>query len=88
MTTYLLEAYVPRSDVRRLSELDAAAREAAATLQRCGRPVRLMRSIYLPCDETCFLLVETMERNAAEELAGRLELAVVRLAEVLTVPQT
>jgi Sulfatase-modifying factor enzyme 1 len=83
-----VEAYVPRSDVGRLSDLDAAAREAAASLRGCGHPVRLVRSIYLPCDETCFLLVETTERDAAQRLGGRLELAVLRLAEVVTVPQT
>jgi hypothetical protein len=88
MATYLLEAYVPRSGARRLSDLHEAAREAAASLRRSGRRVQLVRSIYLPCDETCFLLVETIERSAAQELGDQLDLAVVRLAEVMTVPQT
>ena len=86
--TYLLEAYVPDSDDRRLSDLDAAARGAARAHCRRGCPVRLIRSIYLSGDETCFLLLETRERSAAEELGCELDLAVVRLAEAITVPQS
>jgi hypothetical protein len=81
VTTYVLEAYVPRSGLPRLSDLH----RAAAALERPGRPVRLVRSIYLPCDETCFLLVDTSERSAAEELGRELQLAVVRVAEAVTI---
>lgn len=85
MATYVLEAYVPRS--HRLSDLHAATREAADALVRRGRPVRLIRSIYLSGDETCFLLVDAHDRTAAEELCSDLQLAVVRIAEAVTLPR-
>jgi hypothetical protein len=84
VTTYVLEAYVPRPGLRRLCDLN----RAAAALERPGRPVRLVRAIYLPCDETCFLLVETTELSAAEEVGRELELAVLRIAEAVTIAGT
>jgi hypothetical protein len=80
VATYVLEAYIPRSDLRRLSDLH----RAAAALERGGRPVRLLRSIYVPCDEICFFLLDAADPGAVEAFGRELELAVVRIAEAFT----
>jgi hypothetical protein len=83
---YVLEAYVPQSRLPRMSDLHASARAATCSLRRQGRSVRLIRSIYLPTDETCFLLVDTADRNAVDELAARLDVTVVRIVKAITAP--
>jgi hypothetical protein len=81
VTTYVLEAFVPRSDLGRLSELH----RAAVALERPGRPVRLIRSIYLPRDEICFLLLDTSDQRAAEAFGRDLQLNVMRIAKAVTI---
>lgn len=83
MRIYVLEAYVPRSRLPRLAELETATRALAAALRREGRSVRQLEAIYLPADETCFLVFEADGRHLVEELASRLDVAVIRIAEAV-----
>lgn len=71
MTEYLLELYVSKTD--RAAAAHAAERfsHAAAELSAEGRPVRLARSIFVPDDETCFLLVESAAAEDVRETARR-----------------
>jgi hypothetical protein len=71
---YLVELYVSRADS---AALDASARNARAAAQELtseGRPVRYLRSIFVPEDETCFLLYEAAEADDVEEAARRASL--------------
>lgn len=69
MANYLAEAYAPASpDV---AEIETRARLAAAELSAAGTPVRYVRSIFMPDDETCFHLFEADSPEAVDEAARR-----------------
>jgi hypothetical protein len=71
MAEFLVELYVSRTDADGIERETRRARHAAATLTAEGRPVRLVRSIFVPEDETCFLLVEADTAEAVREAAIR-----------------
>ena len=58
MAEYLVELYVSRSDAAGAEQGAERARLAAEELRREGAAVRYVRSIFVPEDETCFLLYE------------------------------
>jgi len=58
MPAYLAELYVPRSGSDGVRDAAARARTAADELRRTGTAVRFLRSIFVPAEETCFLLYE------------------------------
>ena len=68
---YLVEAYVPRSDV---GEARAAGRDACAAAEELsdeGTHVRYVRSTFLPNDETCFYVFEAASEEAVREVCRR-----------------
>ncbi len=69
MTNYLAEAYTPASAA--VAEIETRARLAAAELSAAGTPVRYVRSIFMPDDETCFHLFEADSPEAVDEAARR-----------------
>ena len=73
------------ADIRALSD---RARSAAGDLSRKGRPIRFLRSLFVPEDGTCYLLFESESMQAVLE-AGRI--AALRLGSVsqtLLLPET
>jgi Nickel responsive protein SCO4226-like len=74
MSSYLLEAYTPASAL--LEEVEARVRTAAAELSASGTPVR---SIFVPEDETCFLLYEADSADIVREAARRAALPFERI---------
>lgn len=81
MTEFLIELYVSRTDHDTVSRHAERARRAAAELTREGTPVRYVRSIFVPEDETCFLLFEAGSVGAVREAAHRAALAYEHVAE-------
>ena len=81
MTEFLLELYVSKTN--RVAAAVAAERlsRAAGELTGEGKPVRLLRSIFVPEDETCFLLVEASTVEVVRETATRAALAFERVVE-------
>jgi hypothetical protein len=77
---YLVELYLSTADARRtVAEGRRRARAAAADLRREGIPVRFLRSLFLPEDETCFYLFEAGSPAAARAAAERAGLSVDRV---------
>jgi Protein of unknown function (DUF4242) len=76
---FLLELYVARGQVEAVERDDARARRAAAELRRSGTAVRYVRSIYIPEDETCFLIYEADTLEAVRRAASRASLPVDRI---------
>jgi hypothetical protein len=69
MTEFLIELYVPQADA---AGADDAARRfvgAAADLTAEGRSIEVVRSIFVPADETCFLLVSATSADDVRETA-------------------
>jgi len=77
---FLVELYLPRSDPSAVAGAVAGARRAAEELTAAGTPVRFVRSIFVPEDETCFQLFEAASAEAVREAADRAELRVDRIS--------
>jgi hypothetical protein len=59
MAEFMVELYISRSDGADAVALAAERlRIGAEQATRAGTPVRFLRSIFAPEDETCFLLLE------------------------------
>jgi hypothetical protein len=78
---FLLELYVSRADVGAVERDAERTRLAAEELTREGKPVRLLRSIFVPEDETCFLLCEAASADTVREVARRAAIPFERIAE-------
>jgi hypothetical protein len=66
MGKFMVELYVARGEEAALDRGMELTRGAA---ERMTPPVRLLRSILVPEDETCYLLFEADEAEAAQEAA-------------------
>jgi hypothetical protein len=85
---FLLEQYVSRTDSAAVERGEERARVAAEQLTREGTPVRFLRSIFVPEDETGFYLCEAASVDAVRELAKRAALPVERVVEAATRSKT
>jgi histidinol-phosphate/aromatic aminotransferase/cobyric acid decarboxylase-like protein len=81
MTEFIVELYVPRNDCDAVAAAAKRLRAAAAELTAEGRGVQLVRSIFVPADETCFLLVEGDTADDVRETARRAGVLVDSVAE-------
>jgi ubiquinone/menaquinone biosynthesis C-methylase UbiE len=71
MPEFLVELYVARDDSDAARLHAESAERVTADLTREGRPVTCVRSIFVPQDETCFLLFEAPSADAVEEAVRR-----------------
>jgi len=81
VSDFLVEVYLSPTAVspRRPSPEDLA--DAAELLSREGRPVRFVRSLFVPEEETCFYLFEAQTSDDVREVATRAGLAFDHVAE-------
>jgi hypothetical protein len=83
MAEFLVELYVSRTDADAVGRDAERARAASAELTREGTPVRFLRSIFVPLDETCFFLFEAGAVDVVREAARRAELSYEHVAETV-----
>jgi Protein of unknown function (DUF4242) len=83
MAQFLVELYVPRSGSRVVERAAERALLAAQQLTREGTPVRYVRWIFVPADETWFVLCEAGSAEAVRETARRADLRFDRIAEAV-----
>jgi hypothetical protein len=81
VTEFLIELYVPQNDCAAVVAAEERIAAAAAELTAEGRGVRFVRSIFVPDDETCFLLVEGATADDVRETARRAAVRVDHVAE-------
>jgi len=81
MTEFLLELYVAKTNCAVIAVQANRLRRAAAELTAEGRPVRIVRSIFVAEDETCFVLVEAATAESVRDAATRAALPFERVAE-------
>lgn len=81
MTEFIVELYVSRADRDAVGRHAERARLAAEELTREGTPVRHLRSIFVPDDETCFFLFEAASAGAVRDALRRAALACEHVAE-------
>jgi hypothetical protein len=83
---FLVELYLSRTDVDGVERGARRARLAAEQLSRAGTPVRYLRSMFVPGDETWLLLYEAASAEAVRTAARRAALPFDRVAEVVAEP--
>jgi SAM-dependent methyltransferase len=71
MAEYLVELYVAHGDHVAALQHTERAEQASAELTREGHSVRCLRSIFVPEDETCFLLYEASSAEVVAEAMQR-----------------
>ncbi len=81
MTEFLVELYVSKTDCDAVTVTLAHLHRAAAQLTVERRAVRVVRSIFVPEDETCFFLVEATSAEDVRETARRASLECERVVE-------
>ena len=84
---FLLELYVSGADPGAVAAATGEAERAAAELAGEGRPLRFVRSIFVPDDETCFLLYEAARVEDVEEAARRASLPFARISRAAARPK-
>ena len=83
MAEFVVECYVSRTNAGAVERGTERARNAAEELTREGTPVRYVRSIFLPEDETCFFICEAASADTVREAARRAALPFERVAEAV-----
>jgi hypothetical protein len=83
MTEFLVEIYVPRNDPETVDHRAQRARRAGEEMTLQGTPVRYLRSLLVPEDETCFLLYEAHSLGNVRAAAERAALAFERISEAV-----
>lgn len=83
MAEFLVEMYVSRTDAAAVEQGAARTRLAAEELTREGTPVRFLSSIFVPEDETWFVLCEAGSADAVRKTAHRAALTFERIAEAV-----
>ena len=81
-----MELYVSCTEPNGVERRVERAQQAAVELTAAGTPVRFVRSIFVPADETCLLLFEAASIDAVREAAQRAALPFDHVAE--TAPST
>jgi ubiquinone/menaquinone biosynthesis C-methylase UbiE len=71
MAEFLVEVYLRHDDLRAARQHTERAERTAADLCRQGRPVRCVRSIFIPEDETFLLLYRAVCLEVVEEAVSR-----------------
>jgi hypothetical protein len=82
---YLVELRRPELGWSDLGTVADHAREAAGRLTRVGRPVRFLRSVYVPEDGTCVFLYEGRSAADVRLAAEELEITVDRVVATVRV---
>lgn len=80
---FLVELYLPDNGTDAAAATAERARAAAAELAGRGAPVRYLRMLYVPDDETCFLLYEAASAELAGEASRHAQIAYERVLEAV-----
>ena len=83
MAEFLLELYVPASEAGAVAQRAGRADLAAQRLRQGGASVRYLRSIFMPADETCFLVYEARSENDVRLAAWLAGLPADHIVEML-----
>lgn len=83
MPSYLVEVYLPRSRAHEARAAGRRARAAAEKFSREGVPMRYVRTMFLPDDETCFHLFEAPAPAAVEEVSRQAALGHARIVPAI-----
>lgn len=78
VTQFLVEVFVARADAELADRLALDAKAAADRLHEHGIPIQYVRSIFVPDEETCFILYQAATVDDVVVAAGRAGLPLER----------
>ena len=81
VTRYLVELYVSRAGSGGADGAAQRARSAAEAMAREGLPVRWLRAIFVPEEETCFYLFEAASAELVRAVGERAGISFDRVLE-------
>jgi hypothetical protein len=81
MIEFLLELYISQTDCAAVPAAAERLGRAAAELTAEGKPVRVEHSIFVPEDETCYVLVAAASVEHVHDMAARAALLPERVVE-------
>jgi hypothetical protein len=84
LARFTVELASPEGGWAAIEVATARARHAAEEMRAEGTPVRFLRSIFVPEDETCFFLYEGPSADAIRAAASRAELGERQVQETIT----
>jgi len=79
MTIYLVDRDLPRIDLDGLAALAVAATTAAQQVSSAGRPVRYIRSVFIPGEARCLCLFEAPDEAIVAEVNELAQLPFLRI---------
>jgi hypothetical protein len=80
---YLVEAYASRCGPEEVECIAAQAAKAAEELERQGKSVRYLRSIFVPEEETCFHVYAASSAADVREASERAGISPERIAAAI-----
>jgi hypothetical protein len=83
MGRYLAELYLAKGAASEVASATARARAAAAAAEDEDSPIRCLRSIFVPEDETWFLLYDGPTAAAVRRAVDRAGLTCARVVEAV-----
>jgi hypothetical protein len=83
VATYLVELYLPGTGAGELPSVAARAHAGALQMSSDGTPMRFLRSIIVPGDETCFLLFEAPCQQTVRETVEQAGISFTRVMEAV-----
>jgi len=86
MPEFIAEQYFSRTDAAGARNAATAARQAAEQLAREGTEVELVRSIFVPEDETCIFIYEADSLESVRLAAERGALSLEHIAQAAAEP--
>jgi hypothetical protein len=84
LARYTVELSSPEAGWAELQQATERARRIAEEMQLEGTPVRFLRSIFVPEDESCFFLYEGPTADAVRDAAARAELGALHVRQTIT----
>jgi hypothetical protein len=81
MRTYLVETYLSRARADELDSTVARLRAAVQAKARTGEIVRYLRSTFVPEDEICFHVLESLSLEVVAEVSAEAAIRPERIVE-------
>lgn len=85
MATFLVETYLSRERAAEVEQMAASLDRVIASIVAARRGaathLRVVRSYFVPDDETCFYVIEAPSADVVREIARRADLTVDRVVE-------
>ena len=82
MPQYMVERHLPGITADQLGAAASRAKNVTAGMTSHGKPVRYLRSTFVPSEERSFCLFDAASEQDVREANERAELPLIRITEV------